>query len=106
MKNDLNREDIIRMTRRDFLATSASGIGTLAFASLLRENGLLAAQPRTNAAAESPSRSKSPHFPAKAKNCICIYMEGAPSQMDTLDPKPNSMTSMKCWRLLRSGTMH
>src|SRR6266516_7029769 len=88
MKNDFDHEDIVRMTRRDFLATSASGIGTLALASLLGENGLLAASPPAGAAAENPLAPKPPHFPAKAKNCICIYMEGAPSQMDLFDPKP------------------
>ena len=31
-------------SRRDFLATGASGIGTLALASLLRDDGLLAAE--------------------------------------------------------------
>jgi len=96
MKNDFDHQDIIRMTRRDFLATSASGIGTLALASLLGENGLLASTP-AGAAAENPLAPKPPHFPAKAKNCICIYMEGAPSQMDLFDPKPklNQMNGEK-----------
>src|SRR3954451_6562880 len=97
MKNDFNREDIVQMTRRDFLATSASGIGTLALASLLGENGLLAAEAKKSAAPENPLAPKPPHFPAKAKNCICIYMEGAPSQMDLFDPKPklNEMSGQK-----------
>ena len=75
-----------RRARRDFLATSASGIGTLALASLLQEEGLLAAPPE-----ESPGgagQPRKPHFKAKAKNCICIYLEGAPSQIDLFDPKP------------------
>jgi hypothetical protein len=29
-----------------------------------------------------------PHFPAKAKSVIFLYMDGGPSQMDTFDPKP------------------
>jgi hypothetical protein len=69
-------------SRRDFLATSASGIGTLALASLLRDDGLLAAEPA------DPLALRPPHFAAKAKNCICIYLEGAPSQLDLFDPKP------------------
>lgn len=72
----------IRQARRNFLATSASGIGTLALASLLRDEGLLAAD------ATDPLAPKKPHFAAKAKACICIYLEGAPSQMDLFDPKP------------------
>src|SRR6185436_14041302 len=31
---------------------------------------------------------KKPHFAPTAKNCICIYLEGAPSQIDLFDPKP------------------
>lgn len=68
--------------RRDFLATSASGIGTLALASLLQTDGLLAEE------ANHPLSPKPPHFTPKAKACICIYLEGAPSQIDLFDPKP------------------
>src|SRR5438105_5675101 len=97
MKNDLNREDIVRMTRRDFLPTSASGIGTLALASLLSENGLLAAPSKETSAAQNPRALRRPHFTPRARNCICIYMEGAPSQMDLFDPKPklNEMSGQK-----------
>jgi hypothetical protein len=72
----------IRQSRRNFLATSASGIGLLALASLLRDDGLLAAE------APNPLAPKAGHFPGKARACICIYLEGAPSQMDLFDPKP------------------
>ena len=33
-------------------------------------------------------RPRSPHFPAKAKHVIHIYLNGGPSQVDTFDPKP------------------
>src|SRR5438105_314857 len=72
----------VLQSRRDFLATSASGIGMLAVAELLRGEGLLAAEP----AGTSPAARA--HFAAKAKNCICIYLEGGPSQIDLFDPKP------------------
>ncbi len=71
-------------SRRHFLTTTASGIGTLALASLLRDDGLLAAE----ADAANPLAPRPPHFPARAKACICIYLEGAPSQIDLFDPKP------------------
>jgi uncharacterized protein (DUF1501 family) len=74
-------------SRRNFLATSASGVGLLAVASLLKENRLLAAAPVADAPG-SPLMPKAPHFAPKAKNCICIYLEGAPSQIDLFDPKP------------------
>ena len=42
------------------------------------------------AAAESdPLAPKSPHFPAKAKNVIFLFMTGGVSHVDTFDPKPN-----------------
>src|SRR5256885_16248142 len=76
-------EQIIRLTRRDFLTTTASGIGMLALASLLGDEGLLAAE-----APADPMAPRRPHFAPKAKSCIFVFMEGAPSQMDLFDPKP------------------
>jgi len=86
----MNPKDLVALTRRDFLATSASGLGTLALASLFRAEGLLAAQkpaaaPTGSVAALNP---RAPHHSARAKACIFIFMEGAPSQMDLFDPKP------------------
>ena len=82
---NLSPEEIIRLTRRDFLATGASGLGALALASLFKAEGLLAAEPRPLAAPFAP---RGPDFKPKAKNCIFLFMEGAPSQMDLFDPKP------------------
>jgi hypothetical protein len=64
------------LRRRDFLRRSAGGIGMLALADLLAAEG------------RNPLDPKSPHFPAKARNVIFLYMEGAPSQLDLFDPKP------------------
>ena len=69
--------------RRDFLTTSANGVGLLALASMLQQEGRLGAAP-----AADPMLPRMPHFAPKAKNCICIYLEGAPSQLDLWDPKP------------------
>src|SRR5262245_37669843 len=74
----------ILQCRRSFLATSASGIGTLALASLLRDDRLLAAE----ADVANPLAPKPAQFAPKAKACICFYLEGAPSQLDLWDPKP------------------
>src|SRR4051794_33168843 len=73
-------------SRRDFLATSASGIGLVALASLLRDDGRLIASPGDDNSL-SPLLVKPPHFAPKAKNCICIYLEGGPSQLDLFDRK-------------------
>ncbi|MBL8291136.1 MAG: DUF1501 domain-containing protein [Bryobacterales bacterium] len=60
-------------SRRKWLSSLAGGIGSIALADLLAADG------RTSLA---------PHFPARAKNVIFLYMEGAPSQLDLFDPKP------------------
>jgi len=79
-------------TRREFLTTGASGIGMLALASALRQNGLLA-QEATN----TPMRPRPGHSAPKAKACICFFLEGAPSHIDLFDPKPklNEMDGQK-----------
>src|SRR5947207_7836437 len=79
----MKMQEIINLTRRDFLTTAASGIGMLAFASLLRDQDLLASE-----IPNDPLTPRPPHFAPKAKSCIFIFMEGAPSQMDLFDPKP------------------
>jgi len=85
MNQELDPKELVHLTRRDFLTTSASGIGGLALASILGREGLLAP---TAQAGTGPMRLRAPHFAPKAKACICIYMEGGPSQMDLFDPKP------------------
>jgi len=74
----------IHLTRRDFFTTTASGLGLLGLGAMLQQEGLLAAP----SASADPLLPRAPHFPAKAKNCIFIFMEGAPSQLDLFDPKP------------------
>jgi hypothetical protein len=79
-------------TRRDFLLSSASGLGAVGLGSMLAADGLL--NPSTAAGtsegldAVNPLAPRDPHFPAKAKACIFIFMAGAPSQLDLFDPKP------------------
>ncbi len=67
--------DSFPQSRRSFFSSAASGLGSVALASLLRDDGLLAGTAK-------------PHFAPKAKNCIYLFMEGGPSQMDLFDPKP------------------
>src|SRR5262245_23602998 len=68
-------------SRRDFLYGLGLSLGTAAFNALLRGD-----EKRGNAAA--PLAPKQPHYEAKAKACICLFMEGGPSHIDTFDPKP------------------
>jgi hypothetical protein len=73
-------------TRRQFLRRFGMGMGALGLAGLLGPE-LLAAQ----AAAESgtgPLIAKTPPLPARAKHVVHIFAQGAPSHIDTFDPKP------------------
>jgi hypothetical protein len=78
-------EEQLTRSRRDFLATSACGLGTLALASLLKQDGLLASEADLNA---HPLSQRLAHFAPRAQRCIFIFLEGGPSQMDLFDPKP------------------
>jgi uncharacterized protein (DUF1501 family) len=76
----------LTQTRRLFLANAANGIGTLALASLMQQDARAAT--RAESAIQDPLLPRAPHFAPKAKNCIFIYLEGAPSQIDLFDQKP------------------
>lgn len=69
-------------SRRHLLQRSAVGFGSLALASLLAE------QSSAKAAVADPLAAKQPHFPARAKRVIFLFMKGGPSHLDTFDPKP------------------
>jgi hypothetical protein len=66
-------------TRRDFLQAAGGGFGSLALAGVAQAAGISGGNPLT------PHR---PHFPARAKRVICLFMRGGPSQVDTFDYKP------------------
>jgi hypothetical protein len=76
------------LARRSFLANTANGAGLLALASLLRDDGLLAGEATGTDAAASAFSPRLAQVAPKAKACIYIYLEGAPSQIDLFDPKP------------------
>ena len=74
-------------SRRQFLRKSAFGFGSLALGHLLdRDGGAFAAE--TASSRGNPLDSKEPHFPAKAKSVIFIFLQGGLSQVDSFDPKP------------------
>ncbi|MBM3786787.1 MAG: DUF1501 domain-containing protein [Acidobacteria bacterium] len=66
------------MNRRELLQSLGGGFGSLAFAAMA---GL-------EAAPVDPLAPRKPHFPAKAKRVILLWMQGGPSQMDLFDYKP------------------
>src|SRR5262252_6132393 len=90
--NKYIREHSARMeemfvTRRQFLQRAGMGFGALSLAALLSEDFLgLKAN-----AAEQPANllPRQPQFPVKAKHVVHIFAQGAPSHVDTWDPKPS-----------------
>jgi hypothetical protein len=74
-------------SRREFLRRAGNGFGMIALTALLHQEGLLADEPETDAA--NPLAPKLPHFPAKAKRVIFLFMSGGPSHLETFDPKPD-----------------
>jgi hypothetical protein len=74
------------VTRRELLHRSGMGMGALALTGLMEHAGLLTS---SAAAATNPLTPRGPHFPAKAKRVIHLFMNGGPSHVDTFDPKPS-----------------
>ena len=79
------------LTRRELLSRSGMGFGMLGLVGVMGAPALLnpaeaaAAVPEGALSALAP---KQPHFPAKAKRVIHLFMNGGPSHVDTFDPKP------------------
>ena len=74
-------------TRREYVWQMGGGFAGLALSSLLAEDGFAFGR-EEKAVGSSPLAAKKQHFPAKAKACIFLMMNGGPSQVDTFDPKP------------------
>src|SRR5262245_393019 len=76
-------------SRRHFLSTQAFGLGSLALASLLKQDGLLAEAVRPELEKKTFDLTpKSPVAEPKAKAMISLFMQGGPSHIDLCDPKP------------------
>ncbi|MEQ9407025.1 MAG: DUF1501 domain-containing protein, partial [Fuerstiella sp.] len=82
-------------TRRESLWTMGAGFTGTALTGLLASDGFF----NRPAAAAGSSRAANPlaprdgHFPGRAKACIFLMMNGAPSQVDTFDFKPELVKS-------------
>ena len=75
------------LSRREMLSRMGTGLGMLGLAGLFQDSGCVSAAD-ASVGASNPLAPKAPHFPAKAKRVIHIYLNGGPSQVDTFDPKP------------------
>ena len=79
-----------RRTRREFLWQAGAGFTGTALAGLMALEGAKVqassgASMGKDANAQKPQR---PHYPAKAKSVIFLFMYGGPSHIDTFDHKP------------------
>ncbi len=86
---------LLQQTRRHFFHDCGVGVGKIALASLLTDSMLASGQAAVNNRDQSsavggsdPFRPKPPHFAARAKRVIYLFMAGAPSQLDMFDYKP------------------
>ena len=72
------------LTRRELLSRCGMGMAALGLASLMADQAQAVDADRSI----SPLAPRAPHFPAKAKRVVHLFMNGGPSHVDTFDPKP------------------
>ena len=75
------------LTRGEFLWEMGGGFTGVALTSLLAGSGFFARHAGA-AVIPDPLGPRPGHFPARAKACIFLMMNGGPSQVDTFDYKP------------------
>jgi hypothetical protein len=77
------------LSRRQLLRDTTFGVGSVALAYLLNQQRLLANPAQANTEKQHfDLKPKAPHHAPKAKAMISLFMQGGPSHMDLLDPKP------------------
>ncbi len=77
-----------RQTRRELLTRSAFGIGSVALAHMLGQEGLLAAPAKPGENLPLDLKRRMPAAAPRAQSMISLFMHGGPSHVDLLDPKP------------------
>jgi len=80
------REYRQQIARRWFFKQCGVGLGSIALASLLKDEFAPSAQ--AAAALAGPMTPKAPHYAARAKRVIYLFQAGAPSHLDLFDYKP------------------
>lgn len=74
--------------RREFLRRAGAGFGSLAWAWMLHRDGMPAQAALPSFDPRAPLADRPPHFAARARSVIWLFMEGGPSHLDLFDPKP------------------
>jgi len=75
------------MWRREFLSQGA-GVGSVALAWLLAQDGLSAKPPSISTQPHNNLLPRQPHHAPRARAMISLFQHGGPSHMDLTDPKP------------------
>lgn len=75
--------------RRRFLHDCTFGVGSVALAWLLNQERLLGDPTKPPLEKQRfDLKPRAPHFPPRARAMISLFMQGGPSHVDLLDPKP------------------
>ena len=67
-----------QISRRDMLRRVGTGLGAVGLARTLA----------ADASSPGPLAVREPHFPAKAKHVIHLFLNGGPAHVDSFDFKP------------------
>jgi hypothetical protein len=97
----MNPHPLLDTTRRHFFGQCAVGVGAAALNQLLTADGHGAVKIDP----AQPMAQREPHFPAKAKRVIYMFMAGGPSQLDLFEDKPKlrELSGQKPPQSLMSG---
>src|SRR5215831_13056763 len=88
MSDHIRRIEDHFLTRRELLRRGGMGFGLLGLAGVLAAEGTLSPPAQAASADVNPLAPKKPHFAAKARRVVHLFMNGGPSHVDTFDPKP------------------
>jgi hypothetical protein len=76
------------LSRRWFFKECGVGLGAIALHALLQHRARAAREDNAPGSPADPMAPKQPHFPARAKNVIFLFMAGGPSHLELFDNKP------------------
>ncbi|MCA9135492.1 MAG: DUF1501 domain-containing protein [Planctomycetales bacterium] len=80
----MNSKNLRETTRRHFFSNCTMGVGSMALASLMAQEGISTPTSQSS----NPLLPKPTHFPPRAKNVIFLFMAGGPTQLETFEYKP------------------
>ncbi len=86
IRNHFPAPESLHRSRREFLGRFGLGLGALGLGTLLADEAMVPAA-RAEASLH-PLAPRPPHFRPRARHVVHVFAQGAPSQVDTWDPKP------------------